>query len=44
MVNETYTARTGEYTLTCDRCGHTASDPTIAFLYRWFNQQHKGCN
>jgi beta-lactamase class D len=46
MVIETFSYTTGDYTLTCDTCGHTASDPTIGWLVGWFRQNHtrKGCN
>lgn len=44
MISETYSTTTGDYTLTCDRCGYSQSDPTIKWLVSWFRHSHKGCN
>jgi len=40
MINQTYNPANGVYTLTCDQCGHTASDPTLPWLRRWFASRH----
>jgi hypothetical protein len=46
MVIETFSYVTGCYTLTCDQCGHEASDPTIQWLVSWYRKTHAamGCN
>jgi hypothetical protein len=44
MVIETFSYVTGNYTLACDVCGYTQSDPTIQWLVSWYRDTHKGCN
>jgi hypothetical protein len=46
MITTSYTASNGNYTITCDECGYSETDPTLPWLNRWFRQQHRknGCN